>query len=605
MAAQLYLVNPPARKGRTNERAQSGGLGVSRKLKPFEKTYVEVLPHDFLYQAAVAEQAGHRVQFVDLVLEDIFDDEKGLEFTRGVIARGQSEEPGAPVWIGVRISIPSLHNDVHMTNVLKAAFPNARVYAFGNVLMTTFRHWISEAKFDYIFYGEPEAIIGEALSADDSSTVAGIVDIAHYIPQDKPGLWDMSSNALYRQWRQVRDISTLPRAAWHLLEMGRYASNGRITDLAISLPASRGCFMPCTMCAYNLHEGRSMRFRTPEEVLDEMEYLYRTYGIRHIRFRDPNFSANKPHLRAIAQGMLDRHLPIEAAAELSLELLDRELLELMHRAGIRTILTGVESDDPSCMASIGQHVKINRILEGKLAICHELDIKVYTFFLIGSPEESWHSVRRTFTFAKTLDTESTMTIMTPFPGTPMYWRALRENLLIRGKEMTYENWNSYTATMRTYKLSLRDVTLVRTWARLETYIPYTWNQAKDGTAKQKARAIARLAPRVMALGGLRLYAWWRLRQEEKADPALRQQPQPATPSAGSGDPKPGSRHDAPTTTRKPVPVPVASGSSKPSGAALTETGSDGAEADKPVAAPATVTTPRGKDLGIPVRTISS
>jgi len=60
MAAHLYLVNPPPIKGRTNERAQSGGLGVSRKMKPGEKVSVEILPHDFLYQAAVAENAGHR-----------------------------------------------------------------------------------------------------------------------------------------------------------------------------------------------------------------------------------------------------------------------------------------------------------------------------------------------------------------------------------------------------------------------------------------------------------------------------------------------------------------------------------------------------------------
>jgi len=524
MAAQLYLVNPPARKGRTNERSQSGGLGASRKLKPFEKEHVEPLSHDSLYQAAVAERAGHRARFIDLVLERIHDHAKGIEFTRAVIARGQSEEPGSAIWIGVRISIISLHSDVRMANMLKAAFPNARVYAFGNILMTTYRHWFHEAKFDYLFYGEPEAIIEEAMAAVDPTTVAGIIDVATHIPPEKPDLYDPASNALHRNWRKVHDISALPRAAWHLLEMGRYAPNGRISDLAVSIPASRGCFMPCTMCAYNLHEGRSMRFRTPEEVLDEIEYLYRTFGIRHIRFRDPNFSANKPHLRAIAQGMIDRHLPMEAASELSLELLDHELLELMHRAGIRTILTGVESDDPAIMKSIGQHVKINRILEGKFAITRELGIKVYTFFIIGSPEESWHTVRKTFTFARTIPTESTMTIMTTYPGTPMYWRALKENLLARGKEMRYEDWNAYTATMRTYHLSLRDVKLARNWARLETYVPLAWKQVRDGSPKQKARAFTRLVPRATVLGGLRLYAAWKLRQEEKANPALRAQP---------------------------------------------------------------------------------
>jgi glycosyltransferase involved in cell wall biosynthesis/radical SAM superfamily enzyme YgiQ (UPF0313 family) len=523
MAAQLYLINPPPLKGRTNERSQSGGLGVSRKLKPGEKSFLEVLPHDFLYQAAVAEQAGHRVQFVDLILEDIYDHAKGVTFVQQAVARGKNEDPAAPIWLGVRISIPSLHSDLRLANMLKAALPEARVYLFGNVLMTTYRHWIADAQVDYLLYGEPEAIIEDLLAADDPTTVKGVISVKDYEPIEKPGLFDMASTSLHRNWRQMRDISTLPRAAWHLLEMGRYAPKGRVSELGLALPASRGCFMPCTMCAYNLHEGRSMRFRTPEEVLDEMEYLYRTYGVRHIRFRDPNFSANKPHLRTIAEGMIARHLPIEATAELSLELLDRELLELMYRAGIRTILTGVESDDPSCMASIGQHVKINRILEGKLAICRELGIKVYTFFLIGSPEETWHSVHKTFTFARSLGTECTMTIMTPFPGTPIYWRALRENLLVRGQEMRYEDWNSYTATMRTYKMSIQDLKLARLWARLETYIPFTWKDIKNAPTKQRVRGMVRLAPRVAALGGLRAYAAWKQRQEEREDPSLRTQ----------------------------------------------------------------------------------
>jgi len=521
--AALYLINPPARKGRTNERSQSGGLGVSRKLKPFEREYVEILAHDFLYTAAVAERAGHAARFVDLPLERIYDHDKGVAFTRGVIARGQGEKKGAPLWIGVRISIPSLHGDVRMANMLKRAFPDARVFAFGNVLMTTYRHWFGDARFDYLFYGEPEAIIAEAMDAADPATVAGVIDIATHTPPAKPGLYDPASNMLHHDWRKVRDISALPRAAWHLLELGRYAPNGRVADLAVSIPASRGCFMPCTMCAYNLHEGRSMRFRTPEEVLDEIEYLYQTFGIRHIRFRDPNFSANKPHLQAIAQGMVDRRLPMEAAAELSLELLDRDLLQLMYDAGIRTILTGVESNNAAIMKSIGQNVKISRILEGKLALTDEIGITVYTFFIVGAPEETWHTVRETFTFARTLPSESTMTLMTPFPGTPIYWRALKEGLLVRSQEMTYEDWNSYTATMRTYTMGLRDLALARTWARLETRAPHMRTVAAglvtEGTLEQRARAVAWLAPRAVTLGALRAYAGWKLRQEDKAAPA--------------------------------------------------------------------------------------
>jgi radical SAM superfamily enzyme YgiQ (UPF0313 family) len=516
MSVQLFLINPPARKGYSLERAQSGGVGVARRLKLFEHGNREVLPHDFLYQAAVAEREGHRVQLIDLPLERVYDTNRGLEFVRPFIGRALAEYAAEPVWIGVRFSMPTLRSDIEMANALKRSFPDARVYAFGNVLMTTVRHWIADARFDYVFYGEPEAIIGEALSALDPTIVTGVIDVASYGVPGDTDLFDISSTAMYRNWRKVRDLSQLPRAAWHLLELGRYTKTGRISDLALTVPASRGCFMPCTMCAYSLLEGRQLRFRSSTEVLDEIEYLYRTYGIRQIRFRDPNFSANKDHLEAIARGLIDRRLPIESSAELSLELLDRRQMELMYTAGIRTILTGVESNDPQIMRSIGQNVKISHILEEKIAIARNVGLKVYTFFLVGAPEETWHTLKGTVEFARSLGTESTMTTMTPFPGTAMYWRALYEGLLVRGREMRYEDWNSYTATMRTYAMSTRDVRIARTWARLETYIPYCWNHARTASFERKLRTIGHLTPRIAWLLVVRLYARWKISRERAA-----------------------------------------------------------------------------------------
>ncbi len=513
MERRLYLVSPPGLKGRTNERSQSGGLGVARKLKPFEKEPVEVVAHDFLYQAAVAERAGHQVQIVDLVVDHVTDHANGMAVVAQKLAAGRKGSPTVATWIGVRMSITSLRSDIRFANRLKAEFPDATVYAFGSVLMTTYRHWIGEASFDYLFFGEPESIIEEAMAAEDPATVEGVISVAGYVDQDEPGLYDESSTSLYLKWRKVPDLNSLPRAAWHLVGLDRYAPGRSLSTLGLNVEASRGCFMPCTMCPYNLIEGRAMRFRTPESVLEEIEYLYRTFGIRHISFRDPNFAANKPQVRALAEGLIKMDLPIGLAAELSLELLDRPLLELMHRAGIRTLLTGVESDVPEIMKTLGQNTKINRILEEKVPICDELGIKLWGFFLIGTPEETWHTVRHTWKFARSLGIEATMTILTPFPGTPIYWRALREDLLVRGKEMTYEDWNSYTATMRTYVMSLRDVKLARTWARLETYVPYRWNQLTHASARRKLRGVAHLAPRVAVLGALRAYAAFKLFRE--------------------------------------------------------------------------------------------
>jgi len=60
------------------------------------------------------------------------------------------------------------------------------------------------------------------------------------------------------------------------------------------------------------------------------------------------------------------------------------------------------------------------------------------------------------------------------------------------------------------------VRLARTWARLETYIPYMWDGTKSAGPAQKARVGVRLAPRALALAALRLYAAAKLRKEERA-----------------------------------------------------------------------------------------
>lgn len=88
-----------------------------------------------------------------------------------------------------------------------------------------------------------------------------------------------------------------------------------------------------------------------------------------------------------------------------------------------------------------------------------MGIHVYGTFVIGAPEESWDTVKRTIEYSKTMTCECTFTVMTPFPGTPMYFRAIEEGLL--DKEMTYEKWNSYEATVRSRFLTASDLSLAR------------------------------------------------------------------------------------------------------------------------------------------------
>ena len=153
---------------------------------------------------------------------------------------------------------------------------------------------------------------------------------------------------------------------------------------------------------------------------------------------------------------------------------------------------------------------MNSILAQKIALADRLGMHVYGTFVIGAPEESWDSVRRTIDYAKEVPCECTFTVMTPFPGTPLYFRALDEGLL--PKEMTYEKWNSYEATVRSRLMTADDLTLARLWARLELIIPYRWKRARKAGVKERLKTVAALLPRAAVLAWVRIrvaYRRWR------------------------------------------------------------------------------------------------
>jgi radical SAM superfamily enzyme YgiQ (UPF0313 family) len=155
-------------------------------------------------------------------------------------------------------------------------------------------------------------------------------------------------------------------------------------------------------------------------------------------------------------------------------------------------------------------VSVNEKLRRRIQFCHSLGFHIYGTFCLGTPEESWDTVRRTWQFANELDVESGFTTLTPFPGTPMYWRALEEGLLPR--RMQYSEWNSYTATMPSYHLSIRDLRVARLWARLETILPYRMRRAGARGPLGRVTFHLRHAPHHLVRQWCRTYVWFRSRR---------------------------------------------------------------------------------------------
>jgi magnesium-protoporphyrin IX monomethyl ester (oxidative) cyclase len=505
----LFLVNPPERRGYSNERSQSAGLGVSRKLKPWEKSFLFLPPPDMMLTAAVGEQCGLKVDVIDLLLDRYYG-EQAVNYTVNKIKKEAGPED--EIWVGVRLSIPTLPPDLAFANRIKERLPHVRLFLFGVVVMSTVDHWVQDTKADAIIYGEPEAVVGPMFTApgDTWRTVNGVIDPKTYQPLEGDALYDGSMQAKFKDWVLVENLAEVPFPAYHLLPLERYSMTGKTEDCFVYVTASRGCPIGCTMCPYMLHEGRPLRISTADRVIQEMEWLNKTWGIHKWRFRDPNFGFNRKLVREILTKVIEKGIKMSATVEVSLEVVDDELIRLMAQAGVKTITTGIETADEECMESIGQKIAINDKLSQKIELADSLGIHVYGTFVIGAPEESWDTVKRTIDYSKKMKCECAFTLMTPFPGTPMFYRALQEGLIDRN--MRYEQWDSYTATVRSRFLTTSDLTLARWWARLELVIPYRLHWARKFGWKEVVKTQICLIPRRLGLMYVRAAVAYRKRR---------------------------------------------------------------------------------------------
>jgi radical SAM superfamily enzyme YgiQ (UPF0313 family) len=137
-------------------------------------------------------------------------------------------------------------------------------------------------------------------------------------------------------------------------------------------------------------------------------------------FRDICYTLNKKHARRISELILERGLVLEWACETRLDCLDKDLIDLMVKSGLRGMNIGVETGDNEILERSG---KTNPEIEKQqetIAYLHSKGVRINGFYMLGLTGDTAESMQRTIDYAKKLNTlGAQFCIMTPFPGTPL------------------------------------------------------------------------------------------------------------------------------------------------------------------------------------------
>jgi anaerobic magnesium-protoporphyrin IX monomethyl ester cyclase len=241
----------------------------------------------------------------------------------------------------------------------------------------------------------------------------------------------------------VENLEALPFPKWDQFDVSRFRYQ-IVTSKGITLPmlGSRGCPYTCNYCPYLVNA--KYRVRTPESIVDEIRYLYLKHNIRGISFRDPNMTFDKERAGEFAEQLLKHNLDIRWGMEARTDRLDPELIQLLHRSGLRSVEVGVESSNASTLHGNKRLAIANSQQETIIKHCHKVGIRVIANYTFGLPNDTIEGIRDTIRYAKKLNTFAIQfTVTTPYPGTQFY-ESVKQTIF----EKDWERFNGWTSVFR-------------------------------------------------------------------------------------------------------------------------------------------------------------
>lgn len=195
---------------------------------------------------------------------------------------------------------------------------------------------------------------------------------------------------------------------------------------------SRGCPHDCSFCSVTPLFGRKYRFKSNEQVIDELRPIQH----KSVCFGDDNFCANPKRTKALLREMIAKDaVPLRWSGQMCVSAAsDNELLELMEETRCRIVYVGIESVDPETLKKYGKAHKVDAVKQC-VENLHKHNIGIHGMFVVDSKDKP-DAAKNIVDYAIEADIDTIQVFsITPFPGT----RAFEENK----DKVLHNQWPQY------------------------------------------------------------------------------------------------------------------------------------------------------------------
>jgi radical SAM superfamily enzyme YgiQ (UPF0313 family) len=240
----------------------------------------------------------------------------------------------------------------------------------------------------------------------------------------------------------IMELDSLPFPAfYHYFQQGRKTLSSR--NAYYQMVSSRGCPFNCAFCMRVL--GKTLRRRSPENVIEEVNFATTEYGAHTINFADEIFLFNDEKTKEILSKFIERGISkkIKWSGLTRANLVDQEIISLAKRSGCYRLEIGVESGNNDILKRIKKNISVEQI-GSAINIIKRARIKVATFYILGHPGENEKTLQETIDLAVKLNTDTiAVGIMVPYPGTKVYEWAQQNYFGYRLRSTDWDDYDKY------------------------------------------------------------------------------------------------------------------------------------------------------------------
>ena len=317
-----------------------------------------------------------------------------------------------PDVVGLTCSTPNYLRAINLAKIAKSC-TQAKI-VIGGVHASAIPDYILEQHYqliDCVVIGEGEQTMLELVNA--------------YENQDK---LDGIKGILYQdQTKTIRtparpfldDMDSIPFPARDLIDQNLFTPNlhnARHRN-CLTILTSRGCPYNCSFCASRIVSGKKYRMHSAEYVLEEMQMLKTDYHARQLLITDDTFTINHERLEKICRGMIDGKLGLDWFCFSQVNVVNKEILLMMKKAGCYNIGFGIESGDETILKKLGKAIQPEKAIAA-VQLARDVGMKTQAFYIFGTSGETKQQMKETIRFSKKVgSTLAFFNMLVPYPGT--------------------------------------------------------------------------------------------------------------------------------------------------------------------------------------------